>query len=118
MNEVSGNVQIGRPEQIDDHIEAPQRVQSQNIILNNGEREPQAPISHVPVHQTTKTQEQFNISNASHPVACSFHLLFKSLAILAYILPFQMIMGQTSLFVIVVLMGCFDFWTVKNITGR
>eukprot|EP00937_MAST-01D_sp_MAST-1D-sp2_P002612 g2612.t1 len=56
------------------------------------------------------------IRQAKHPVAASFHLLFKTGAIVVYCLgswmPFQLA------FVICILCLAFDFWTVKNVTGR
>ena len=47
-----------------------------------------------------------------------FHLLFKSLAILVYV--FSGLFTSNFIFVCVVciLLLAFDFWTVKNVTGR
>jgi hypothetical protein len=53
-----------------------------------------------------------------HPVAATFHVLFKILAILFYL--FGGLFGQTftSTFVSVILLISMDFWVVKNVTGR
>ncbi len=52
---------------------------------------------------------------ANHPVAAFFHVCFKSIAILVYLLSSQ---NFVTMFVTVVTLLAFDFWTVKNITGR
>jgi hypothetical protein len=58
------------------------------------------------------------IRQSSHPKAAFFHLLFKSLALLVYI--FSGIFTSNFIFVavLVILLLAFDFWTVKNVTGR
>lgn len=47
-----------------------------------------------------------------------FHLLFRGLAILVYLLCGVFSDSFISSFVFVVLLLSADFWTVKNITGR
>ncbi|KAM3135125.1 hypothetical protein pb186bvf_012771 [Paramecium bursaria] len=47
-----------------------------------------------------------------------FHMLFKGLAVAFYILLNVIIGSATITFVIIVLLDAFDFWTVKNVTGR
>lgn len=119
MNDISGNIQIGGVQQSYGHIEAPMMLHNQNANISMGHSQASGvPPDPQPNNQFVPKQEDFNISNATHPIGCFFHLLFKTLAILAYILPVQALTGQTTLFVIVVLLGCFDFWTVKNVTGR
>jgi hypothetical protein len=55
------------------------------------------------------------ITASNHPTATFFHLCFKAGAIVIYILnPADYVM----VFVAVVLLLAFDFWTVKNVTGR
>lgn len=58
------------------------------------------------------------IRQSRHPYAAAFHLLFKTMAILVYI--FSGIFTSNFIFVCVVciLLLAFDFWTVKNVTGR
>eukprot|EP00117_Sycon_ciliatum_P008731 scpid35638/ scgid11306/ Protein FAM18B1 len=53
-----------------------------------------------------------------HPVAVFFHLAFRVGALVAYL--FLSIFGVSTItqFLIVVLLSAFDFWTVKNVTGR
>ncbi|KAI9101116.1 hypothetical protein DFS34DRAFT_613207 [Phlyctochytrium arcticum] len=62
------------------------------------------------------TQNIFQKS--SHPVALFFHLCFRVAALLTYILCSLFTEGFTLPFVLVVLLLAFDFWTVKNVTGR
>mmetsp|Transcript_12126 Transcript_12126/g.36559 ORF Transcript_12126/g.36559 Transcript_12126/m.36559 type:complete len:266 (-) Transcript_12126:285-1082(-) len=54
-----------------------------------------------------------------HPGAAFFHLLFKTLAVLFY-MPISGMIGAPYVIVCVVciLLLAFDFWTVKNVTGR
>eukprot|EP01112_Ceratiomyxa_fruticulosa_P007356 TRINITY_DN1905_c0_g1_i1.p1 TRINITY_DN1905_c0_g1~~TRINITY_DN1905_c0_g1_i1.p1 ORF type:complete len:215 (-),score=43.73 TRINITY_DN1905_c0_g1_i1:64-708(-) len=54
-----------------------------------------------------------------HPIAWFFHLFFKVSAILVYLFfPGLLGVGFVTSFVIVIMLLAFDFWTVKNVTGR
>lgn len=53
-----------------------------------------------------------------HPTAGLFHLLFKVLALTLYMFGSWITSNFVILFVIIELCLAFDFWTVKNITGR
>lgn len=53
-----------------------------------------------------------------HPVALIFHLAFRLLAILTYLLCGLFSSGFIVNFVIIIILLSMDFWTVKNITGR
>ncbi len=53
-----------------------------------------------------------SVRKAKHPVAALFHLLFKSLALIVYILG-GMSNSFVFVFVICILLLAFDFWTVK-----
>mmetsp|Transcript_14405 Transcript_14405/g.25798 ORF Transcript_14405/g.25798 Transcript_14405/m.25798 type:complete len:238 (-) Transcript_14405:243-956(-) len=54
---------------------------------------------------------------SSHPVAAVFHVAFKIAALVLYLFgsAFQ---SYVVIFVLCVICLAFDFWTVKNITGR
>ena len=54
-----------------------------------------------------------------HPGAAFFHLLFKALAVVFY-WPLSKILGGSFVMVCVIciLLLAFDFWTVKNVSGR
>ena len=47
-----------------------------------------------------------------------FHVLFKGLSIFAFIMLSAIFGDDILTFVVTVLFAAFDFWTVKNITGR
>ena len=47
-----------------------------------------------------------------------FHLLFRVAAIIAYLLCGWLSDSFITNFVVIVLLLSFDFWTVKNVTGR
>ena len=55
-----------------------------------------------------------------HPprTACFFHVFFKAAAIVLYLLSVVLFDSFIIGFVTCVLLLAFDFWTVKNVTGR
>jgi len=53
-----------------------------------------------------------------HPVPALFHLLFKTLAIITYMFGDWFSSSFVNVFVVCVLLLAFDFWTVKNVSGR
>jgi hypothetical protein len=55
---------------------------------------------------------------SSHPTASLFHVLFKLSALVFYFTSGFFTSSFVIVFVVVVLLMAFDFWTVKNITGR
>lgn len=64
----------------------------------------------------TKVENGF-LKQSSHPVALVFHFLFRTLALILYLFGGLFLPGL-SCFVCCVLFLAFDFWTVKNISGR
>ncbi|KAG2768736.1 hypothetical protein PC129_g15884 [Phytophthora cactorum] len=58
------------------------------------------------------------VTSAKHPVAAFFHLFFKGLALLLYLFGSIFISNFVFIFVVCILLLAFDFWTVKNVTGR
>jgi hypothetical protein len=46
------------------------------------------------------------------------HMSFKVLAFLSYILLGLFVKGKSLVFILVMIFTAFDFWVVKNITGR
>jgi hypothetical protein len=57
-------------------------------------------------------------ATARHPVACMFHCGFKIASLVSFLFLNAILGEEIITFVIVVLFAAFDFWTVKNITGR
>jgi len=55
---------------------------------------------------------------SSHPWASLFHILFKLFAALTYLFGAWFTTNYVLIFVVCVLLSAFDFWTVKNVTGR
>mmetsp|Transcript_32097 Transcript_32097/g.75794 ORF Transcript_32097/g.75794 Transcript_32097/m.75794 type:complete len:205 (-) Transcript_32097:159-773(-) len=53
-----------------------------------------------------------------HPMPALFHVLFKSLAIVTYLFGDWFSASFVNVFVVCVLLLAFDFWTVKNVSGR
>ncbi|KAI8821405.1 uncharacterized protein EV422DRAFT_495830 [Fimicolochytrium jonesii] len=60
----------------------------------------------------------FTFASDSHPVALMFHLAFRVGAIVTYLLCSSIVSSDVLCIVLIVLLLAFDFWTVKNVTGR
>jgi Eukaryotic protein of unknown function (DUF846) len=72
-----------------------------------------------PFHQPRTLMSAIDISKASHPFAAFFHILWKGLAIASYFFAGVLFSnGSTYKTLLVIIFSSFDFWTVKNITGR
>jgi hypothetical protein len=74
---------------------------------------------HTPLTQHAAGEANTATGASKHGTATVFHLLFKGLAIFVYLFcdlvsPDNFIIT----FVVCVLLLAFDFWTVKNVTGR
>ena len=82
-----------------------------------------APLRHscVSLHGSVNLLIRSNVSPSvsRHPVAAFFHVFFRASALLVYLLiPFFVSGHFIELFLTIVLLLAFDFWTVKNVTGR
>ncbi|XP_058501156.1 Golgi apparatus membrane protein TVP23 homolog A-like [Solea solea] len=53
-----------------------------------------------------------------HPLASFFHLFFRVVAIIAYLLCDWISKNFASCFVLIITLLSFDFWSVKNVSGR
>lgn len=54
-----------------------------------------------------------------HPIAAFFHVFFRASALIVYLVLSSFVSGHfVELFLTVILLLAFDFWTVKNVTGR
>eukprot|EP00163_Fabomonas_tropica_P018996 TRINITY_DN3342_c0_g1_i1.p1 TRINITY_DN3342_c0_g1~~TRINITY_DN3342_c0_g1_i1.p1 ORF type:complete len:215 (+),score=25.50 TRINITY_DN3342_c0_g1_i1:410-1054(+) len=63
-------------------------------------------------------QQATNDGAKAHPKAQFFHILFKAMAIIVYLMNTFFTQRFVLVFVICILLLAFDFWTVKNVTGR
>jgi hypothetical protein len=55
---------------------------------------------------------------SQHPVAAAFHFIFKALALFFYLFGGFFSSNFVFICVVCILLLAFDFWTVKNVTGR
>ncbi|KAI9360810.1 hypothetical protein DFJ73DRAFT_957114 [Zopfochytrium polystomum] len=55
---------------------------------------------------------------SKHPTVLFFHLFFRVAALLVYLFGWIFTSSFILTFVVIVLLLSFDFWTVKNVTGR
>ncbi|KAG0324913.1 Golgi apparatus membrane protein TVP23 A, partial [Podila humilis] len=63
-------------------------------------------------------QQESILKQSSHPVCLIFHFLFRIGAICTYFFGSWFTNNFVLIFVLCVLMLVFDFWTVKNVSGR
>lgn len=54
----------------------------------------------------------------THPVATFFHCIFKFLALITYIFAYWFSDSFVVIFICCVVFLTFDFWVVKNVSGR
>jgi len=58
------------------------------------------------------------MKNASHPHICFWHLFFKFLALFFYMFFGMFASDKTLCYIFVITVCAFDFWVVKNVSGR
>jgi len=58
------------------------------------------------------------LAAAGHPWVCVFHIVFKLAAMLFYLFGRYLLNHYVMTFIFTILCSAFDFWTVKNISGR
>ena len=58
------------------------------------------------------------LQHAANPGVVFFTLLFKTLAIIAFLILGLFGFSDALIFIIVVILNAFDFWFVKNVSGR
>jgi len=63
-------------------------------------------------------EDTINSKTLKHPVAVFFHICFRVLSLISYLLCGWFSDSFIVNFVVIVLFLSMDFWTVKNITGR
>ncbi|KAG5279516.1 hypothetical protein AALO_G00078620 [Alosa alosa] len=82
-------------------------------MLRQDSVEGDVPLFHEDEHEVRERK-----SKIKHPLASFFHLFFRTMAILSYLLC-ELFSGSfiVSMVAIILLLSC-DFWTVKNVTGR
>ena len=92
-----------------------------NINMNNEAKSQQNPSSQQYV-DNSKNRETIDFTNflqhASNPGIVLFTLLFKTLAIVAFLILGLFGFSDALIFIIVVILNAFDFWFVKNVSGR
>ena len=90
---------------------------------NEAEKQPKNAISPPDYSQLAKKNNNINtelsyLGQAAHPSMCVCTFIFKVAAIVLYFFLNVIINNATFTFVVILLISCVDFWTVKNLTGR
>ncbi|ORY81875.1 hypothetical protein BCR37DRAFT_22575 [Protomyces lactucae-debilis] len=75
-----------------------------------------APATSASSNDAQASRHIFQLS--SHPIALVFFLAFRTGAILTYILGLIFTSNFILIFILIILLLAFDFWTVKNVAGR
>ncbi|KAJ3066396.1 Golgi apparatus membrane protein TVP23 A [Podochytrium sp. JEL0797] len=78
----------------------------------------QQPAAPAASQQPVQPQQESIFTKSSHPTVLFFHLLFRTLAIVFYMFSWLITSSFVTTFIILILLLSFDFWTVKNVTGR
>ena len=86
---------------------------SPNYVSSNNNNQQQYPMP--PQNNVDFTNFLFHTKN---PVIVLFTLLFKSLAIVLFLILGIFGVSDALVFIIVVILNAFDFWFVKNVSGR
>eukprot|EP00842_Homolaphlyctis_polyrhiza_P004114 jgi/Hompol1/4703/HPOL_003825-RA len=116
-NLVSGAAPFGR---IDGDIESAQTQATSRpepTLLQQSRWQPCRYYSLEP-HGNCTDGYLYQLTLHSHPTALVFHLLFRTAAIVVYLLSGFFTSNFIMMFVVIILLLAFDFWTVKNVTGR
>lgn len=58
------------------------------------------------------------ISQANHPILCVVTICFKLSALVSFILLDLFLSSTALVYLVVILIASFDFWTTKNVSGR
>jgi len=78
------------------------------------------PVSDVNAPPTTN--QNIDITNflqhANHPFIVFFTIFFKAVAIVSFLFLNIFVNNEALVFIIVVIFSAFDFWFVKNVSGR
>ena len=100
---------------------SPQHDDDENLAFMSRDDMVAAPV---PTHDMPAGDMGGNINlgnmicKSAHPVAAFFHVFFKISALLVYMFCGWFTDRFVLVFVTLVLLLAFDFWTVKNVTGR
>ena len=90
-------------------------------ILTNDSRQDQPVMNNDSETQPQDVKElifdKLGVKNSKNPLICIFHMLFKACAIFSFIFG-GIFFNSVFIFIIVSVMTVFDFWVVKNISGR
>ena len=92
------------------------------------DKQPELATNNV-VLEDTKTKTAMSISGikssvsnvlakSAHPTALIFHSIFKLAATICYIFFGIVSSDKVIMYILVISLCAFDFWTVKNVTGR
>jgi len=80
------------------------------------------PMYDEPLNMNSEPLQHFGASNQQQSmqrITIFFHCIFKALALIAYLLSGIFFSNSYIFtFVMVTLLSAFDFWTVKNVSGR
>ena len=103
----------------------PMDTDNQNQNLHTGqttEKTNQQDTTKATNNNNNNTNEQVDFTNflkhASNPCVVLFTILFKSLSITSFLLLNLFINNEALVFILVVILSAFDFWFVKNVSGR
>lgn len=100
----------------------PENSKYQTVNANTQPQQYQAPSQQQQNSQQNQQPQQIDFTNflqhAHHPVIVFFTLIFKVCAIIFFLFLKIFGLSDALIFILVVIFGAFDFWFVKNVSGR
>jgi Eukaryotic protein of unknown function (DUF846) len=82
----------------------------------------QAPIVENGASSGQQGKDPVDITNflqhANHPCVVLFTLLFKAISVVSFLILNIFLNNEALVFILVVIFSAFDFWFVKNVSGR
>ena len=92
----------------------------QKINMKGGAPKGRDEESKAPANSSSAASKYYPefLKKATHPGVCIWHMLFKAAALVSYFLLNLFIDNYVMTFISVILLSAFDFWVVKNISGR
>lgn len=88
----------------------------------NAGNDPEMGNSNINMNVNNGQREQVDFTNflqhANHPCVVLFTILFKIICITSFLVLNLFFNNSALVFIIVVIFSAFDFWFVKNVSGR
>lgn len=102
-----------------EHVKDPEKhdFDKMNIDLRGSQKSLIKPVENVYVIAAPAEQSSVD-EKSNHPYICMLHCAFKILSVFFYFLGSAMTLTPLSISLDIIIFSAFDFWCVKNLSGR